>query len=306
MEFYNLKNMIYYSFIIPHHNTPNLLNRCLESIPQREDIEIIIVDDNSDADKKPFIKRSDVKLICIDAAHSNGAGHARNCALKETKGKWLVFADADDFFPKNFMSVFDEYKDSDIDVVYHNIIMVDTETLQPYKGYMDKEMSIVSKYDGSKDSELEVRYRLNAPWWKIVKRELIEKYRIRFEEVPKGNDIFYSIQVGYFAKRIVVLDTPLYVYTYNRNSISNRKKDEHIYFNEFCLRNRVLGIYKTVGHPEWIMSKCRLWLRLIKHDGLFVCVKTFLMYYHNHKYLKQCLSDYVNMINNTKKEKGLC
>ena len=37
--------MINYSFIIPHHNCPKQLNRLLDSIPQREDIEIIVVDD---------------------------------------------------------------------------------------------------------------------------------------------------------------------------------------------------------------------------------------------------------------------
>ena len=31
---------INYSFIIPHRNCPDLLNRCLASIPQREDIQI--------------------------------------------------------------------------------------------------------------------------------------------------------------------------------------------------------------------------------------------------------------------------
>ena len=43
--------MISYSIIIPHKNTPSLLQRCLDSIPQRSDIEIIIVDDNSDEQK---------------------------------------------------------------------------------------------------------------------------------------------------------------------------------------------------------------------------------------------------------------
>ena len=36
------------SIIIPHKNIPKLLERCLNSIPEREDIQIIIVDDNSD------------------------------------------------------------------------------------------------------------------------------------------------------------------------------------------------------------------------------------------------------------------
>lgn len=43
----DIRTQFNYSFIIPHHNSPDLLNRYLKSIPQREDIEIIVVDDNS-------------------------------------------------------------------------------------------------------------------------------------------------------------------------------------------------------------------------------------------------------------------
>ena len=45
---------IIYSIVIPHYNIPDLLERALNSIPQREDIEIIVVDDNSDPAKVDF------------------------------------------------------------------------------------------------------------------------------------------------------------------------------------------------------------------------------------------------------------
>ena len=35
-----------FSIIIPHYNIPDLLMRCLESIPVSEDIQVIVVDDN--------------------------------------------------------------------------------------------------------------------------------------------------------------------------------------------------------------------------------------------------------------------
>ena len=38
---------INYSIIIPHYNVPNLLLRCVRSIPVREDIQVIVVDDCS-------------------------------------------------------------------------------------------------------------------------------------------------------------------------------------------------------------------------------------------------------------------
>ena len=48
--------MYNYSFIIPHKNCPDLLQRCVDSIPERDDVQVIVVDDNSDDSKKPSLK----------------------------------------------------------------------------------------------------------------------------------------------------------------------------------------------------------------------------------------------------------
>ena len=46
--------MINYTVIIPHKNIPELLQRCLDSIPERDDIQVIVVDDNSDESRVSF------------------------------------------------------------------------------------------------------------------------------------------------------------------------------------------------------------------------------------------------------------
>ena len=49
------KNTSYhYSIIIPHKNTPRLLERCLCSIPTWDEIQIIIIDDNSNSESVDF------------------------------------------------------------------------------------------------------------------------------------------------------------------------------------------------------------------------------------------------------------
>ena len=87
-----------YSIIIPHHNSPSLLQRLLNSIPERNDLEVIVVDDNSDEEKRAYSSRSDVKILYIDKLQTRGAGKARNEGLAVAQGKWLLFADADDFY----------------------------------------------------------------------------------------------------------------------------------------------------------------------------------------------------------------
>ena len=91
--------MINYSVIIPHHNIPALLQRCLDSIPERDDIQIIVVDDNSDSNKVDFKKFPGIGRRNVEIYYTKegkGAGFARNVGLKYAKGRYLIFADADD------------------------------------------------------------------------------------------------------------------------------------------------------------------------------------------------------------------
>lgn len=57
-----------FTIIIPHFNTPTLLLRLIKSIPERNDLELIIVDDNSDPtvvdfDNFPDADRKQVTII---------------------------------------------------------------------------------------------------------------------------------------------------------------------------------------------------------------------------------------------------
>lgn len=288
---------LYYSFIIPHHNSPELLNRCLNSIPQRDDIEIIVIDDNSDEDKKPKLSRPDVKLISIDVEHTKGAGRARNYGLKEATGKWIVFADADDFFISSFIDVLDQYKDQDLEVVYYNAKAANTIDLTPMPNLLKRHNGFFKGYDGSKYATDVIKYRLHSPWWKMVNRMFIEKHQIQFEEVPKGNDVFFSYQVGYFAKNIAIEKCQLYVYTYNLCGITNGKKNKQIYLS--TLRNMFKRdeFYKFTNHPEWIKnSMLRFWLKIIKSNGIKVFLSTLYEYIKQYPSMLSTRLQYVDSI----------
>ena len=90
-----------FSIRIPHYDIPDLLMRCLKSIPVSKEIQVIVVDDNSphaDTYLERYPELSRPYLEFIRTTKGGGAGYARNVGLDHAKGQWLLFADADDFF----------------------------------------------------------------------------------------------------------------------------------------------------------------------------------------------------------------
>lgn len=259
--------MITYSFIIPHHNSPSLLNRCIESIPEREDIQIIVVDDNSDTNAKPQINRKDVEVLYIGAHNTKGAGRARNEGLKLARGKWLLFADCDDYYKKGFIDTLDKHINDDIDVLFFNFEYRDGATgnlLEPlsFERY-------ISQFDNKEQAIENIKFHHNVPWTKMVSLELIKKYNILFEETPKGNDIWFSMQVGYYSTRIAVEPLPVYVYLKNEGSLINRKNIPI----PFALCNiehraKLNEWQKFIGHPEWNISLLKTCGSYIKKLGV--------------------------------------
>lgn len=206
-----------YTFIIPHHNSPDLLNRCIGSIPQREDIQIIVVDDNSAPGKNANVQRNGVKTIVIDAKHTKGAGHARNIGLSEAKGKWVLFADCDDYYIEGFIDVLDKYSNSDLEVLYFNFEYRDGVSGEILTGLRNDQL--FANYQPNNENISQIKYFYTSPWMKMVCKDFIEKHNIYFEESPNGNDMYYSILVASLSKKIAIEPNKLYMYVRTPNSI---------------------------------------------------------------------------------------
>lgn len=213
--------MINYSIIVPHKNIPVLLQRCIDSIPIRKDIQVIIVDDNSDPSKVDFshfpgMGKESVEVIFNKVG--KGAGFARNEGLKHAIGKWVLFADADDFFLPEFSVLLDSYCNADVDVVYFNSKSAGQNfNYTDFGEQLNKAMTTL-EYDELNDY---VRYIFGPPWCKMIKNDFIKKYSILFDEVPKHNDTMFSLKVGYYADQIVIDKRVVYINECRLGSISN-------------------------------------------------------------------------------------
>ena len=209
-----------YSIIIPHYNIPDLLMRCLESIPVSEDIQVIVVDDNSpDADTylERYPELSRPYLVFIRAPKNGGAGYARNIGLDHATGKWLLFADADDFFVENMSDIIYSYVDSEADVIYfkNESVLSDNISIKANRCLYINEN--IDRYFSDGD-EWPIRANMYGPVCKMIKRSLMVTHDIRFDEVMYADDAYCSLQIGYYARTIQVVNRVLYVVTYRPNS----------------------------------------------------------------------------------------
>lgn len=242
---------VVYSLIIPHKNSPKDLKRLLDTIPEREDLQVIVVDDNSDSNQfdidefKNQIK-SNVELVITTGGE--GAGHARNVGLQKAKGKWLLFADADDMFTDFLPRLLDKYKkDETIDIVYLNAVRTN-ESGERWPFVSD---FYIRNYNKNKCySEKVLRYGMWSPWTRMVKNELVKSNSICFEEIPTGNDMMFSLNCSKFAKIIATEESVLYLYFVPQNRSKTeefRRKVTNVKFRiELGLRQNEL--YKSVGY----------------------------------------------------------
>lgn len=213
-----------YSVIIPHKNSPDLLARCIDSIPLRKDIEIIVVDDNSDENMKPQIKRSGLHIILT--SEGRGAGYARNIALQKAKGQWLVFADADDFFLPDAFTAFDNHVNSQADIIFFASNSIFSDTGQPANRQMTV-MPYLNAYKAEdKHSEYILRLNYFEPWGKMIRRKMVEQHNILFDEVRWANDVMFSTKIGVFAHSIEVDMKEVYCITIAKGSLIHQRSLE--------------------------------------------------------------------------------
>jgi glycosyltransferase involved in cell wall biosynthesis len=226
------QNNFNYSIIIPHKNIPELLQRCLESIPVRDDVQVIVVDDNSDPDKVDFSTFPGLNRPYTEVyftKEGKGAGYARNVGLSKAKGKWLVFADADDFFLDGFLNYLDKYLNSSADIVFFNIKSVYSNNLKPAFRHMKVNKLIERSLSLDSVSVKKLKYSFLEPFSKLYNYNFIKKNNIQFQEVFFSNDTLFTLTAAIKDREIQVDNHPIYCVTVSNGSLTNIISRESLY-----------------------------------------------------------------------------
>jgi glycosyltransferase involved in cell wall biosynthesis len=259
-------SQINYTIIIPHKNCPPLLQRCLDSIPRQEDVQIIVVDDNSDdtkVDFESFPGLYDPYIETIFTKEGKGAGYARNVGLERAKGKWLIFADADDYFNSDFSTVLKTYLDDDNEIIFFKIQSVLSGDSNPHINGFNFLNSLIENVREKNNWDALKCYFL-GPVSKLIKRRLVLDNQIRFQEVSHSNDVLFSLRTAYVAKKIDISFTFFYCVTYNPGSLTwNVSEDSLVVrFHVACESFVFLKTYNVEDYAKYVILT--YWLQILK------------------------------------------
>lgn len=280
--------MIDYSFIIPHRNTPDLLRKCIDSIPHREGVQIIVVDDNSDPGKVDFDHFPGVGESFTEVyltKEGRGAGYARNVGLSHAIGKWIVFADADDFFNPCIEQAMDEYLDSEAEVIFFKGNSRKLDGTIAHRGdYLNLELDKTLE-----TNDFTMPLLITCPCLKFVSRCFLTSNGISFNECRYANDVVFGAHIAVNAKKMQASRLQIYCITSSEGSLIKATSIDSavVRYTQECLAYSLLkarfpssDFLLTCLFNTWmtLYKKSHIMALLLSYRAVFAAGSSFVKY----------------------------
>ena len=240
------------SVIVPVYNAEDTIRACLDDITAQtlRETEIICVDDGSSDGSVGVLeeyRRKDSRIRII-RQENQGAGAARNTGMKEARGEYLCFLDADDRFePEMLEEAWKRCRETDADICVWAADAFDAETgkTQAYSAAFDRKYILkTNPFDPSSDEAHETILQMfnGVPWNKLFSREFILRTGLQFQVQRTTNDAFFVYSALCRAGRIVTMDR---VFVHRRKNVANsltqtREKSWRCFFDALtAIRGRL-------------------------------------------------------------------
>ncbi|MBR1578480.1 MAG: glycosyltransferase [Bacteroidales bacterium] len=206
------------SIIIPVYNASAFLPRCLESIIAQSftDWEAILINDGSTDDSEIICNeyaRKDPRFHVLTKKNS-GVSSSRNSGLKQIRGEWTTFVDADDFLPRDALALLlGKITEKNSDLVIAGYEVFDEHLSMNYlvsertEAILDRDGAIALMYKPQY-----YRY-LGYAWGKLFKSSIIRSHNLQFSpDISFNEDRLFVTSYLAYCTQVLFTTEPVYCY----------------------------------------------------------------------------------------------
>ncbi len=212
------------SIIVPVYNAAKTIDRCVNSILNQEyrDFELLLLDDGSTDDSGEIcdaFAKKDPRVRVLHKANS-GVSDTRNRGIARARGKYLQFADSDDWItPEATKFLVQAVTEHGCDMVIADFYRVIGERVSQ-KGSIEEEGVMEQTDFAIKMMQKPADFYYGVLWNKLYKRSIIEKHHLRMDSsVSWCEDFMFNLEYVRHAKTIYALRIPVYYYVKTKGSL---------------------------------------------------------------------------------------
>ena len=222
------------SIIIPCYNVEKFLDRCMESLVHigYDNKECIFINDGSNDSTGEILNQYSERYPYVKVFHQDnkGVSEARNTGLRNANGKYIMFADPDDYVLPDFVAIPSaEMEKSQCDMLlfgYNAKWWGKFEPMLPLEHYtynsnaqilkhffprmLGMRLDQLDKWLGG--GKLMPDKETGQVWRWIYRQEFLVKNDIRFREVKISEDMVFNAECLLAANSMKSIDTCLYNY----------------------------------------------------------------------------------------------
>lgn len=220
------EQIIKVSVIIPVYNAQKYLRECIYSVQKQtmKELEMICINDGSTDDSYKILKeiQKNDNRIKILSQSNQGAGAARNLALKYAKGTYVCFLDADDYLVDQ--RALDKLYEN---AIKHQVSICGGQFYTDHDGRL-KMLNVSGSFHMNVEIEKKVKYEefqydyLFTNY--IYERHLLLQHNISFPEYRRFEDPPFFVKAMTAAQVFFIVDVPFYCY---RIGLGNCEYDEN-------------------------------------------------------------------------------
>lgn len=213
------------SILIPAYNSEKTIKRCLDSVLMQtvQDIEIIVINDGSRDSTLTILQEyaEKDKRIRIVNQPNRGVAVARNMALQDASGEYILYIDADDWIePDMVQKMLTLAADADIVFCGHDYAETPNEVKHTAKIEVEEWNQQRQQLEFMKHKRM-----AGMLWNKLIRRNLTENVFFN-EKTGYGEDAEFLWKILKRSRRMIVTNEILYHHVLEMSSIS------HLAFSE--------------------------------------------------------------------------